>query len=104
MNGFAATCAEEIRATVSELKRLAPSDRNPDHFTATKGEIAHRLSQIADMLEGNFTIHGPDPKPIKSANDAKRRPTVTHDRNGRVIHVDFKNRRRVQTPPTPPRK
>jgi hypothetical protein len=99
---FAATCAEELRATIADLKRLVPGSSNPHHYHEHKSEIAHRLSQIADMLEGNFHIIAPEPK-VKEPARGSRQPTVTKDPNGKIVYVDWKTRRRISAP-TAPRK
>lgn len=91
---FANTIAAELRLAVRDLDRLTLTHRDPEKYHILKSEIRNRLDQSALMLEGNFDIVMPEPKPAGGA----RRPTVIKDARGNVIQVDFKARRALKSP------
>jgi hypothetical protein len=97
---FASTIAGELRRALQDLDRLTPHLRKPELYHETKSEIRFTLEQACLLLEGNFDIvRPPEPKPAGGA----KRPYVIEDRNGNVVRVDFKARRRIETPPTKPK-
>ncbi len=51
------------------------------------------LSQITDILDGNFTMQPEETKPAKQVR--KPHPNVIKAANGNVAQVDFKKRRMI---------
>ena len=90
---FVNTCAGQLRIAISDLEDLTHS-RTKESFNKVRGAILKKLTQTADMLEGQFEIVDDAPKPAKKA-PKKAAPTVT-GRDGSVIEVDFKTRARAQ--------
>jgi len=97
---FASTIAGELRRALQELDRLTPELKNPERYHERKSEIRFTIEQSCLLLEGHFDIIKP-PEP-KAPGGAKR-PHVIQDRNGNVVQVDFKNRRRIDKPPAAPK-
>ena len=93
---FATTIAGELRAALKLLDRLTPELRDPERYHERKSDIRYKVEQAALMLEGHFDIVRP-PEPKKAGG--ARRPYLIQDRNGNVVHVDFKHRRKLAPPP-----
>ena len=84
---FVNTCAGQLRIAISDLEDLTHS-RTKESFAKVRASILKKLTQTADMLEGQFEIVDDAPTPAKKA-PKKVAPVIT-DRAGSVVSVDFK--------------
>jgi hypothetical protein len=87
---FVETCAGNLRIAITDLDLLTHS-RTKESFAKIKASVLKRMTQTADMLEGQFEIV-PD-EPTKPA-PKKREPRTRREAN--VVYPDFKTRARAQ--------
>jgi hypothetical protein len=87
---FTNTVAERVRELIGDAKRL--SGTNPERFHEQRSDLIAGMSQVADMLEGNFSIETdvPAAKPRQVQKPAADR---IKSAKGNVVKVDFKKRR-----------
>ena len=82
-------CAERLRELIGDAKRLSGS--NPEKFHTQRSDLITGLSQVADMLEGNFVIEQDEPP--KPRQVQKPKAATIKSAKGNVVTVDFKKRR-----------
>jgi hypothetical protein len=87
---FTNTVAGQLRIAIADLEQLTHS-RTKESFAKVRASILKKLTQSADMLEGQFEIV-PDEPAAKPA-PKKRAPRTRRD--GNVIAIDFKTRARA---------
>lgn len=92
-----APCADRLRELIGDAKRL--SGTNPERFHSQRSDLIAGLSQVADMLEGNFTIENDAPAAPKPRQVQKPAADRIKSANGNVVKVDFKKRRVTVSPP-----
>lgn len=85
-----APCAERLRELIGDAKRLSGS--NPEKFHSQRSDLITGLSQVADMLEGNYTVEPAEPAP-KPRQVKKPAAPIIKAEKGNLVTVDFKKRR-----------
>ena len=85
-----APCAERLRELIGDAKRL--SGTNPERFHEQRSDLITGLSQVADMLEGNFSIESDAPQPKPRQVQVPKAPVIKSAK-GNVVKVDFKARK-----------
>ncbi len=88
---FVNTCAGQLRLAICDLESLTHG-RTKESFARVRGSILKRLTQTADMLEGQFEIVDDEPK--KPA--PKRLKKVVLEKGATVLYPDFKTRARAE--------
>jgi hypothetical protein len=93
-------CAERLRELIGDAKRLSGS--NPERFHSQRSDLIAGLSQVADMLEGNFVIENDEPVAKPARQVQKPKAAIIKSAKGNLITVDFKKRRVKVSPEKKP--
>lgn len=85
---FLTTCSDQLRKQISAVTKL--SLRDVEKFHEQRSDLVVGLTQIADMLEGNFTVE--EEKPA-AKQVQKPQASLILSEKGNLVRVDFRKRK-----------